>query len=324
MKGNFAGKVISVLIILAGLGALGFGGFFGVLQFLDKMDNDSFFDSAETITAVCQKVSSEQKGTETIYNAHVKYSFDFKTYTPVLEDVEGADLKEGMSIYVYIDPQKPSDCRLPYQTSYYTMNLVFYGSIALGGLIFFIIGLVVNRKSSKPGVEDYERAIKSFRSVERPKSSSSSYNSVSPYGGDGSGSYNRFDNAGGNSSGYSNSGNSFGSPANSQATQSFGSSQASPFAPESDNRFSGQISDNYAGTSSSAASDNQSSFNRFDHSSESGVRKEETPSVQNDRYSSPAPEANTGTVSVSSDNDRYSPVDQPFSNTGFADSDDDM
>ena len=117
MKGNFAGKVISILIILAGLGALGFGGYFGVLQFLDKMDDDRFFDSAETITAVCQKVSSEQKGKETLYNAHVKYSFDFKTYTPVLEDVEAEDLKEGMSIYVYIDPKKPSDCRLPYQTS---------------------------------------------------------------------------------------------------------------------------------------------------------------------------------------------------------------
>lgn len=140
-------KLISVLMIIIGIGVCAAGLAFGVLQFIDKLGEDAFFNSAEKVEAVCDEVYTERVGPRIITKADVTYSYESALYSETLEDIKGESLTKGVRIYVYISRTAPEDCRIPHGGDYYTTNLIFFGSIALVGIILFAAGLTIRSKA---------------------------------------------------------------------------------------------------------------------------------------------------------------------------------
>ncbi len=139
-------RIISLLLIIVGIGVFLGGAAFGAMQLIKKSSEDQFFNTAEKVVATCEDLKKESNGSSSC-QVSVVYSYGSGVYTATLDQVDGTKLDRGTTFYLYVNPADPEDCRLPYQDSYFTTNLIFFGSIAAGGLILLIVGIAVLKKA---------------------------------------------------------------------------------------------------------------------------------------------------------------------------------
>ena len=162
-----------VLYVVFGVLLLIFGIVFMNSNNAERAEEERFMSIAEEIPAQCTSFKTRETHSGRRTTVHVDgyftYEYGGREYRDRLITDVGSDIEVGEYYYIYIDPNNPDDCRLPYTEQY--KNSQSFGSWAIMGAggVCIVLGVVFiwfKRKSNTASV---------------PASSSSSGSSGSSY-----------------------------------------------------------------------------------------------------------------------------------------------
>ena len=143
------GKNPSIPLIIIGIIAIGFG----IIRMMPKITNrinlNSFIDSAAAVNAT---FDSRSQVSPSVYNVHVSFEFNGTQYDDhLVNKVQACNdllkLNPGDTVTVLVNKSDVSDCRmyLSKDLNKAEKNVIFLNSaIAAGGLIMLIIGILLN------------------------------------------------------------------------------------------------------------------------------------------------------------------------------------
>ncbi len=137
-------RVIRIVISLIILVQLIFSGLNIIPAIIKKTNNDNFMQTAVSVEGVCDSVRVEKHhhsgdaNTTYIYYAKIRYIYEDQQY--LSGEIEVSDgIAKGEPYTLYVDPNNPSDSRVPYVLNMFEIILYSFMAIIVTtiGLIFY-------------------------------------------------------------------------------------------------------------------------------------------------------------------------------------------
>ncbi|MGN0469471.1 MAG: DUF3592 domain-containing protein [Acutalibacteraceae bacterium] len=154
---------IVIAIILIAIGTVGL-----TIVITDELEDNEFFNNAETCTALVNSVhtyttrSSTRTGgslrsksrttytTTTHHDAYVSYTINGVNYDNVKIPNVPSSVKKGDPLTLYYNPQKPGYVCIKSDSTYTLISLCILSAFVLGGIVIIVMEIIsVKRKSKK-------------------------------------------------------------------------------------------------------------------------------------------------------------------------------
>lgn len=193
-------KVSTIMTIVIGIILIAIGTVGLTIIISDEIEDNEFFNNAETCTARVNSVhtyttrsSTRTTGslrskprttytTTTHHVAYVSYTINGVNYDDVKISYVSPSLQKGDTLTLYYDPQKPDYVRTKSDSTHTIISLCILSALVLGGIVIIVMEIIsVKRKSKKQTQLSAQDSISDSDGINETSATYNDYNNEPQY-----------------------------------------------------------------------------------------------------------------------------------------------